>query len=352
MPALTLEMLPAREGDCLLLSYRDERRTRRILVDGGRAATWPQAKRRLAEIPEPERVLELLVITHVDRDHIEGVLKMLEDPECPVSFRDIWFNGYAHTKAVSDEEFGAVQGDALTRLLSDLPWNRRFGERSVRLPEQALGPAIELEGGLELTVLSPSAKTLAALRGDWEKECRAAGLVPSEELPPPMDDEEEEQFGALNVESLCAERFNEDTARANGSSIALLVEFRGRRVLLGADAHPSVLVDAIERLQPGGGQLALDAFKLPHHGSSKNVSRELLERVNCRRYLVSTNGSQFKHPSAQAIARVLKHGGEQKELIFNYRTQYNEVWDESSLQERYGYTTTFGEDGHVEIAID
>ena len=32
---LRLEMLPARHGDALLLEWGDERRTRRLLVDGG-----------------------------------------------------------------------------------------------------------------------------------------------------------------------------------------------------------------------------------------------------------------------------------------------------------------------------
>jgi glyoxylase-like metal-dependent hydrolase (beta-lactamase superfamily II) len=74
-----VEMLPAREGDCLWLRYGDSKNIKQILIDGGRAATAKALKKRFAALPPKERVFELLIITHVDRDHIEGVLKIIED---------------------------------------------------------------------------------------------------------------------------------------------------------------------------------------------------------------------------------------------------------------------------------
>lgn len=348
--SLTIEMLPAREGDCLLLSYDDCGVTRRVLVDGGRAGTWTDLRARLLELPAAERELELLVISHVDRDHIEGVLKMLSDPDCPVTFRDIWFNGYGHLKAVDDEDFGAAQGEALTALLLDgLPWNGAFGKRSVRLPAEGLAPPVELRGGLRLTLLSPTADALVRMRPVWEEECRKAQLIPSDALPEPLPGEE--PFGALDVDALADEAFEEDDAEANGTSIALLAEHDGRRVLLGADAHPGILADALERLEPGGAPVRIDAFKVAHHGSRANLSVDLLGRLDCPRYLVSTNGSYFKHPSRQAIARIIKYGGVEKEIVFNYRTPYTEIWDEPALQQEHAYGVVFGDEGSVIVAL-
>lgn len=348
---LTVEMLPAREGDSILLTYDDGARSRRVLVDGGRAATWKDLKARLLDVPEEERELELLVITHVDRDHIEGVLKMLEDGECPVTFKDVWFNGYGHLKAVDDEDFGAVQGERLTALLLDgRPWNRAFGRRSVRLPTDGAPTPIELEGGLRLTLLSPTAEKLILLRPKWEEECTKAEILPTDALPPdPVPGDE--PFGAIDVDALADEDFDEDDAEANGSSIALLAEHEGRRVLLGADAHPTVLLDGLERVFPGGAPVRLDAFKVAHHGSRNNLPVALLQRLACGRYLVSTNGSQFKHPSRPAIARILKYGGDAKTIVFNYRTEFTEVWDEPTLREEYGYDVVYGEDGSVTVPL-
>lgn len=47
-----------------------------------------------------------------------------------------------------------------------------------------------------------------------------------------------EALSPLNVEALARKPFIEDNAEPNGASIAFLAEFGGRRVLLGADAHP------------------------------------------------------------------------------------------------------------------
>jgi hypothetical protein len=346
-----IELLPAREGDCVLLSYADGAVRRHVLIDGGRAATWEDLKARLEELPAGERELELLVISHIDRDHIEGVLKMLGDPACPVTFKDIWFNGYGHLKAVDDEDFGAVQGEKLTELLlAGLPWNRSFSKKSVRLPKTTLGQPIDLPGGMRLTLMSPTADKLIKLRPKWEKECKKADLLPSHDLPPEVLPGEE-PFGALDVDALADEAFDEDGAEANGSSIALLAEHGGRRALLAADAHPSVLLDAFERLQPGGDPIFLHAFKLAHHGSRNNLSVDFLKRIKCSKYLISTNGSQFRHPSRQAIARLLKYGGPQKTLVFNYKTEFTEIWDENGLQNDYDYAVRFGNKGHVTVDV-
>src|SRR5262249_9352789 len=128
-------------------------------------------------------------------------------------------------------------------------------------------------------------------------------------------------------------------AVANGSSIALLVEYQGHRLLFGADAHPSILRAAIARLPSG--KIALDACKVPHHGSKANINRELLAVVDCPVYVFSSDGAYFKHPDREAVARVIKWGGPTPRLGFNYRTKYNEVWDSKPLRDRFGYACAF-----------
>src|SRR6267378_495413 len=108
-------MLPAREGDCLWIRYGEADKPRQILIDGGRAATGKELKARIANLPANQVTFELLIVTHVDRDHIEGVLGLLEDPKLSLRFRDIWFNGYDHLMNVSLETFGALQGERLSK---------------------------------------------------------------------------------------------------------------------------------------------------------------------------------------------------------------------------------------------
>jgi len=343
-----LEMLLAEHGDCLWIEYGDPRHPRRVLIDGGATGTYKRALReRLRGLPANERLFELLVVTHIDADHITGVLELLEDRETGFRAKDIWFNGYRHLPNEVPETLGPVQGERLTDLLvkPGITWNGSFRKAAVVVPAEGELPKVELEGGLVLTLLSPTPAKLAELKPSWEKEVRKAGLDPTQPRPGEAEAEEGLQLlGAPDVEALAAEPFTEDGAEANGSSIAMLAEFAGRRILLTGDAHPGVLTAAIKRIAPRG-RLALDACKLPHHGSKANVSRQLVQALDCRKWLFSTNGAHFMHPDRQAVARVIKWGGPRAELSFNYRTKFNDVWSGKTLQGQFGYAASYPASG-------
>lgn len=345
---LTIRMFPAREGDCLMITHGDPAAPRRILVDGGRQATYPALREYLAALPAAQRDLDLLVVSHVDRDHIEGALTLLADPACPVRFRDIWFNGYYHV-AGGLLDFSTVQGNRLIALLDGRAWNAAFAGGPIAVPDEGLDAPVKLPGGLAITVLSPSLAKLRALRSTWERECSDAGLDP--DVDPP-DRVEPTSFApdTRDIEALAASKFADDDAPANGSSIALLLAVDGRRILLGADAHTDTLVEGLRRLG-GGAPVKLDAYKVSHHGSAANTSRELLALIQCPRYLISTSGAQFRHPDPEAIARILKFGGPAKTLFFNYRSPFTASWDDDDARAEYGYSTVYGADGSLTVTL-
>jgi beta-lactamase superfamily II metal-dependent hydrolase len=337
-------MMPAAHGDCLWVEYGDPTSPRRLLIDGGAAGTYKRALRdRLLDIPQERRRFELLVVTHIDADHIAGVLDLLQDDEVDFHAKDIWFNGYRHLPNENPDTLGPLQGERLTDLLvkPGVTWNGGFRRAAISVPGDGELPRVELEDGLLLTLLSPTPGKLAELKPVWDKVVRKAGLDPNQPRPEEVKTAEGfELLGAPDVQSLAAEPFQEDDAEANGSSIAMLMEFEGRRVLLAGDAHPGVMTAAIRRLA-GGGKLAVDACKLPHHGSKANVNRQFLQALDCRKWLFSSNGAQFRHPDRQAVARVITWGGAEPELIFNYRTKYNDIWDSHLLREQHRYAASY-----------
>ena len=129
---IELTMLPGKDGDCMLLSYGSGAGLRRVLIDAGRAATYPLVKPVLAALG-PQGV-DLLVVTHVDQDHVLGVLAMFNDPD-RVPVGEVWFNGFDHLMDAELETFGPQDGEMLTTALMDqkVPWNRAFGGRAVEL---------------------------------------------------------------------------------------------------------------------------------------------------------------------------------------------------------------------------
>jgi hypothetical protein len=124
-------------------------------------------------------------------------------------------------------------------------------------------------------------------------------------------------------------------------------------MLFAADAHVPVLVDSLKLLlrQRGEERLRCDLFKLSHHASQGNTSSELVQLVDCDRFLVSTSGARFHHPDRETVARVIKYGGERPSLCFNYRSDDNEVWAREDLQERYGYRALYPDEGEDSIKV-
>jgi hypothetical protein len=124
-----------------------------------------------------------------------------------------------------------------------------------------------------------------------------------------------------------------DPSKANGSSIMLLAEFDDQALLLAADGHAPDLATALERLcrerDIASMRLPLAAFKLPHHGSQKNLNRAVIEKTDCRRYLISTDGSGHHHPDHQAVLRVLRYSSQSPELLFNYDSDTTRPWGDS-----------------------
>ena len=349
-----IEMFPAREGDCLVVTYGDAARPRRILIDLGRAATYDDFKQRFAVVPAEDRAFELLIVTHVDRDHIEGTLGLIDDSDQPFSFNDVWFNGYHHLKSGDYETFGAVQGERLTDgiLHHCWPWNRAFDGGPIRVGDSGIPTCVDLADGMRVCLLSPDKTKLEALEPRWKNECEKAGIVLGHAAEP---DEREgfERLGPIDIDALAASPFVDDTSEPNGSSIAVLAEFDGKRALLAGDSHVGRLHEELTKLVGVTGEpISLNVFKIPHHGSKHNLSRELLELVDCSQYLISTNGSYFDHPDAETIARIIKFGGDNPCLCFNYRSPETGLWDNRAWRDQYGYESVYpDQDGFLKIAL-
>lgn len=64
-----INFLPARYGDCLWIQYGTLESTKNILIDGGTGGTKKHIKKILEDLPKEKRIIELLVVTHIDRDH-------------------------------------------------------------------------------------------------------------------------------------------------------------------------------------------------------------------------------------------------------------------------------------------
>ena len=91
------------------------------------------------------------------------------------------------------------------------------------------------------------------------------------------------------------------------------------------------------RSRGGAEKLPLNAWKLSHHGSKKSTLEKLMQKIECKNLLISTDGKRYEHPDAECIAKLLKNNGPHLNFYFNYRTAFNKMWDDEKLQEQYQY---------------
>lgn len=95
----------------------------------------------------------------------------------------------------------------------------------------------------------------------------------------------------------------------------------------------------------------MDAFKLSHHASRANITKELLDRVQARHCIVSTNGAIFGHPNDEAITRMVVHGGAAPRVWFNFEKDGSRCWSDPALQARHGFLAILPKPGRSGLTL-
>lgn len=337
MAVFALDALSARKGDALVLRWGKTASPRLALIDGGPSTVHDRSiqphLRRLAGTdpagtPLPV-VLRLVVVSHVDDDHVQGIIDLATAIETannqatppPATIVEAWHNAFADMEFLADfadqpelqqvlrevaarpaaltdavVAAGATpaldgivagaqsvgQGRQLDRLLGRLPnlkRNSSFADRGHFVRD---GPDVHVDG-LQVTVLAPNTGLLAKLKTHWKKELRAM-LV--------------KQLSRQQAGVAALAAAFDDPSVPNQSSIVLLVEFEGRSMLLTGDARGDHLLEALkDRGQTA--PLEVDLFKVPHHGSAHSNGAALFRAVRADHYVISANGEHGNpHPDA------------------------------------------------------
>lgn len=351
MATFALDALSARKGDAIVLRWGTRAATHLALIDGGPATVYVNAVQPHlqalagtdpAGTPLPV-VLRLVIVSHVDDDHIRGILDLTTAigiaqrtaSKVPATMVEAWHNAFADMEFLEDfadepelqkaiREVAATpsalqaasgpapgtapgqgpspaliagaqsvaQGSELDRVLSGMASvgrNAAFADRGHYVRD---GPGVAVDG-LKVAVLAPNAALLKALREHWKKE-RKKALA------------RQVAKARAGVAALAA-AFDDDSI-PNQSSIVLLVEFKGKSMLLTGDARGDHIIDAVKaRSGPGRGAgrgrgrpLHVDLLKVPHHGSAHSNGPELFEAVTADHYVISGNG-EHGNPHADAL---------------------------------------------------
>ena len=108
-------------------------------------------------------------------------------------------------------------------------------------------------------------------------------------------------------------KYEKDSDEDNKSSIAFIVHIsdkdnkNGKSILFLGDAFPDHIAQNLSDMgYSKENRLNLDYVKISHHASKGNTSDNLLDIIDCSKFIISTNGTnRDKFPHKEAFARIL-----------------------------------------------
>ena len=349
----SLDVRRARKGDCLLLHFGSQNDPGLVMIDGGpRNVYGPHLKPRLLQIRKARKVgqgplpVDLLMVSHVDDDHIQGILDLTKElieadqakrPQL-VQVLSLWHNSFdtvigkdpAELTAAIKTGYGAaaleghlpdkatLDDDLFTerpeeevivdtlKVLASLEQGHRLRSDADRLefprtPELDGKLVIATEGqrpvkiapGLTFTIVGPLKPELVKLQrkhDEWLADLKKQGKSPPAAL-------------AAYV----------DTSVPNLSSIVVVAEAGDKRMLLTGDARGDKIVQGLELVGPlePGGRVHVDLLKVPHHGSANNLETSFFERITADHYVLSGDG-EHGNPERESLQMLLDARGEDK----------------------------------------
>lgn len=346
----SLDVRRARKGDCLLLHFGSKSEPGLVMIDGGPKSVYgPHLKPRFQEIRKARGLgddeplpVDLLMVSHVDDDHIQGILDLTKEmipaqmarKPLPLQVLSFWHNSFDNIIGNSSEEltaafksqFGAasmagelpndVTIDAddqdldeesivcSLKVLASIEQGSQLRSDAERLefppnPEfegklivaEKNGKAIDIGAGLKFTVLGPMAPELEKLckkHEAWLIELKKKGKSPPQAL-------------AAYV----------DKSVPNLSSIVVLAEAGKKRMLLTGDARGDKILEGLELvgLMKKRSKMHVDLLKVPHHGSANNLDNDFFERITADHYVFSGDG-EHGNPERESLQMLLDARGD------------------------------------------
>lgn len=319
-----LNVESTRSGDAIPLRYRVAGTTYIHVVDGGFQATGEKLVQHInSHYGNPARI-DHVIATHPDGDHAGGLRSVFDE----FTIGALWMNRpwlYANQLINRFARFQYVENLQM-RLREIYPNICALEELAIETGT----PIYEAFQGVQIGsffVLAPTRARFLDM------------VVESEKTPEISKLERERQdaipglLGSLKaaMEFVTAkwgeENFSpEETSAENEMSVVQYAVLAEKRILLTGDAGRAGLTEAADYLVSAGVTLpGIDVFQVPHHGSRRNVSTYILDRLLGTRRFFAPAEPQFTaafsaseedkdHPR-KAVIRACYHRGAGRQTV-------------------------------------
>lgn len=340
-----LDVESAKSGDAITVRYQINNITYIHVVDGGFQATGEKVVEHINKYYGNPTYIDRVVVTHPDGDHAGGLRTVLET----FSIGELWMlRPWLYADEIIDRfsRFTSVE-NLKTRLKEIYPNLTALEEIALENDIPIYEPFQGVTIG-EFNVLAPSRQRYLDL------------IVESEKTPESIDEAEKSamdsfatilQEAARKLVSLIRAAWGEEvfspneTSAENEMSVVQYANICGSKILLTGDVGRSGLAEAADFAPYVGLTLpGIDRFQVPHHGSRRNVSTEMLDRWLGERLLELSSTNKFsalissalkdEHHPRNAVVRALIHRG-----AGVFSTEGKAVCSRSTLAPSRGWTS-------------
>jgi beta-lactamase superfamily II metal-dependent hydrolase len=332
---IIFKFLKAGNGDSVLISTNKSN----ILIDGGTKRTFNiYLKKEIDRLREANQIVDLMVLTHIDSDHIDGLVKLLENEkmlleEKEISYpivKSIWFNAFEN-KIFSDDFSDETSFSGYKTFREFIAYFDNFISYNDNL---SIDNEIffTINSDIDIVLLSPNNQKLKKLHKKYK------------------DKIEEDFFTSSSIEidksieELASLKFKKDTSPHNGASIAFILVYQNRKYLFLADAHIDLINSSLKELgYSKSNPLEVEFVKLSHHGSKKNINQEFLDLVRSNNFVILTNGASHGHPDKEALSRIILNPNRNFNEKINFICNYEDILERDifSYEEEIKYNFEF-----------
>lgn len=305
---MKLSFLQAYDGDCIHIEHGGHH----VVIDGG--SKCEELDGIVKKILSDHEKIDLLVITHYDEDHILGIYNILLELSSTKSLKDligeVWFNATRIGYKGNPYNLSANQARNLSDLLirSDVNWISGVTRgKQFHFDDAAW---LEVLYGGEIFDAMTDNRYLGGVSCDWD--------TPLPVLESYVDD--------LVL----------DKSKTNSESIIIVVHVGdGKQILLPGDATPDKLLAVLKDYVDDGNLNRFSLFKLPHHGSYRNLTKDILGTIECEEYVICSNGDKHFLPNKKTLLKVSKWGRKSNGDKFLFHLNYfDELFPKLNISEQ------------------
>ncbi len=385
---MKLRVFQSDKGDCLLLTSSDKKN---MLIDGGMSSSFRDHV--AGYLAKYVKKLDTICVTHIDQDHISGVIELFDNeidwrvykyqqsngnskfkkPKSPKPPKvdSVWHNSFdaqlgelASGVANSAARLSSILSfknqksflDASERFSGYATSKREAYELAQKLSPKLLNIPVNEEfngelmvyengkndftfGNTKIRLIAPFKEDIKKLKSDWEKWLDTAkGQQAIKKV-----DKEIEDSGA-NLSPNSADQIQDimnlglselgDIRKVtvpNLASLMFVAEENGKTMLFTGDGHG----DHVERGLIADGTYNLDdglhfnVIKVPHHGSEHNSDIDFWRKFTADHYVICGNGGH-ENPDLRVLKKIIQSRTEKSALKKSQGKRKFKLWFNSS----------------------